>query len=50
MEKNRYPLYLIHKQIKLFLNDKLSENDTPRENSNKENTHTTSYHTSMTSL
>ena len=33
-----YPPYLIDKQIKLFLNNKLSENDTPKENSNKENT------------
>ena len=32
-----YPSYLIDKQIKLFLNNKLSENDTPKENSNKEN-------------
>ena len=36
--KNMYPPYLIDKQIKLFLNNKLSENDTPKENSNKENT------------
>ena len=33
-----YPLYLIDKQIKLFLNNKLSENETPQENSNKRNT------------
>ena len=33
-----YPPYLIDKQIKLFLNNTLSENDTPKENSNKENT------------
>ena len=33
-----YPCYLIDKQIIFFLNDKLSENDTPKENSNKENT------------
>ena len=32
-----YSPYLIDKQIKLFLNNKLSENDTPKENSNKEN-------------
>ena len=38
LEKNVYPPYLIDKQIKLFLNNKLSENDTPKENSNKENT------------
>ena len=31
-----YPHYLIDKQIKLFLNNKLPENDTPKENSNKE--------------
>ena len=37
-----YPPFLIDKQIKLFLNDKLSENETPKENSNKENT---TYHT-----
>ena len=30
-----YPPYLIDKQIKLFLNNKLSENDAPKENSNK---------------
>ena len=33
-----YRPYLIDKQIKLFLNNKLSKNDTPKENSNKENT------------
>ena len=33
-----YPPFSIDKQIKLFLNNKLSENDTPKENSNKENT------------
>ena len=33
-----YPPFLIDKQIKLFLNNKLSKNDTPKENSNKENT------------
>ena len=33
-----YPPYLIDKQIKLFLNNKLSENETPQENSNKRNT------------
>ena len=33
-----YPPYLIGKQIKSFLNNKLSENDTPKENSNKEST------------
>ena len=33
-----YHPYLVDKQIKLFLNNKLPENDTPKENSNKENT------------
>ena len=33
-----YPPYLIDKQIQLCLNHKLSENDTPKENSKKENT------------
>ena len=33
-----YPAFLIDKQIKLFLNNKLSENDTPKENPIKENT------------
>ena len=37
LEKDMYPSYLIDKQIKLFLNNKLSENDTPKENSNKQN-------------
>ena len=37
LDKNMHPSYLIDKQIKLFLNNKLSENDTPRGNSNKEN-------------
>ena len=37
-EKNMYPHFLIGQQIKLFLNNKLSENDTPKENSNKGNT------------
>ena len=37
LEKNMYPPYLIDKQIKLFLNNKLSENDPLKENSNKEN-------------
>ena len=32
-----YPHYLIDKQIKLFLNNKLSEYEKPKENSNKEN-------------
>ena len=32
-----YPPYSFDKQIKLFLNNKLSENDTSKENSNKEN-------------
>ena len=32
-----YPPYSFDKQIKLFLNNKLSENDTPKENSHKEN-------------
>ena len=32
-----HPLYLIDKQIKLLLNYKLSENDTPKKNSNKKN-------------
>ena len=32
-----YPPYSFDKQVKLFLNNKLSENDTPKENSNKEN-------------
>ena len=46
-----YPCYLIDKQIIFFLNDKLSENDTPKENSNKENTtYHKLHHTSMTSL
>ena len=45
-----YPPYLIDKQIKLFLNNKLSEKDTPKENSNKEIQHITSYHTSVTFL
>ena len=31
-----YPPYSFDKQIKLFLVNKLSENDTPTENSNKE--------------
>ena len=30
LEKNMYPCYLIDKQIIFFLNDKLSENDTPK--------------------
>ena len=38
LKRSMYPPYLIDKQIKLFLNNKLSENDTPKENSNKENT------------
>ena len=38
VEKNMYPSFLIDEQIKLFLNDKLSKNDTLKENSNKENT------------
>ena len=42
LEKNMYPPYLIDKQIKLLLNNKLSENDTAKENSNKANT---TYHT-----
>ena len=33
-----YPPFLIDKQIKLFLNNKLPKNGTPKENSNKENT------------
>ena len=33
-----YPSFLIDKQMKLFLNKKLSTNDTPKGNSNKENT------------
>ena len=33
-----YPPYLIDKQIKLFSNNKLFENDTHKENSHKENT------------
>ena len=33
-----YPPFLIDKQIKIFLNNKLSKNDPPKENSNKENT------------
>ena len=46
-----YPPYSFHKQIKLFLNDKLSENDTPKENSNKENTtYRKLHHTSVKSL
>ena len=32
-----YLSYVIDKQIKLFLNNKLFENDTPEENANKEN-------------
>ena len=38
LEKNMYPPFSIDKQTKLFLNNKLSKNDTPKENSNKENT------------
>ena len=34
LEKNMYRPFLIDKQIKLFLNSKLSKNDTPKENSN----------------
>ena len=45
-----YPPYLIDKQIKLFLNNKLSEKDTPKENSNKEIQDITSCHTSVTFL
>ena len=45
-----YLPYLIDKQIKLFLNNKLFENGTPKENSNKKIQHTTSYHTSVASL
>ena len=37
LSKNMYPHYLIDKQIKLFLNNKLSEYEKPKENSNKEN-------------
>ena len=37
LEKNMHPPFLIDKQVKLFLNNKLSKNDTPKENSNKEN-------------
>ena len=42
LEKNIYPPFLIDKQIKLFLNNKLPKNDspknfTPKENSNKKN-------------
>ena len=37
LEKNMYLSYVIDKQIKLFLNNKLFENDTPEENTNKEN-------------
>ena len=37
LKKNMYSPYLIDKQIKSFLNNKLSENDTSKENYNKEN-------------
>ena len=33
-----HPPYLVDKQIKLFPNNKLSENDTRKENSNNDNT------------
>ena len=33
-----YPPFLIDKQMKLFLNNILSKNDTPNKNRNKENT------------
>ena len=36
--RKTYPPYLLDKQIKLFLDNELSENDTLKENSNKENT------------
>ena len=45
-----YPRFLINKQIKLFLNNKLSKNDTPKKNSNKENATYTKYHTLVTYL
>ena len=38
LEKNMHPPYLVDKQITLFLNNKLSENDTRKENSNNDNT------------
>ena len=38
LEKNMYSPYFIDKQIKSFLNNKLSEYDTSKENYNKEKT------------
>ena len=38
LEKNMHPPYLVDKQITLFLNNRLSENDTRKENSNNDNT------------
>ena len=38
LEKNTYPPYLVDKQIKLFLTNKLFENNKRKENSSKENT------------
>ena len=52
-KKNMYPPYLVDKQVKLLLNNKLSENDTSKEKSkeskSKQKT-TTNYHTLVTSL
>ena len=43
-----YPRFLINKQIKLFLNNKLSKNDTPKKTPIKKMQHTTKYHTLVT--